>query len=287
MQAVISYSLPIAIGIIMFGIGLNLTLSDFKRVFIAPKAIIIGLTGQLVLLPVVAFTLAFLFDLPPTHQLGLVLIAACPGGTASNIITYMLKGRVALSVSMTAFNSFLILFTIPFLLHLAYVLFFKADARVELSLANIVIELSLTVILPVIFGVLINEKLHSRLDAFKKSLRYILPGILFLVFSLVLITEKNNGSLDLNTYLKLAVPLLILNIVVMFVGFYVSGWLGIAHTGKYTIAIEMGLQNTALAIFIATSILKDNELAVLAVIYGGFSFFSTFILAYVLKKRFE
>ncbi|PKR80405.1 hypothetical protein CW751_10065 [Brumimicrobium salinarum] len=126
MQTVLDYLLPISIAIIMYGIGLGLTVTDFKRVLIAPKAVFFGLLGQLVLMPLIGFGIAFSFNLDPIYQLGVILIAACPGGTSSNIVTYMLRGRVALSVSMTAFNSFLIILTIPIILEIAFGLFWDA-----------------------------------------------------------------------------------------------------------------------------------------------------------------
>lgn len=284
MEEVKTYFLPIAIGVIMFGIGLNLTFADFKRVFIEPKAVLIGLIGQLVLLPVVAFVIAFVFDLKPVYQLGLVLIAACPGGTSSNIITYMLKGRLALSIALTSINSFIILLTIPSVLFIAYELFFEEGQRISLSFNMIIKELSLTIVLPVIMGVIINEKWSSNLEKLKSFLRYFLPILLFVVFLIILLQEKENDATSLNDYTSLIIPLLILNLVVMIVGYYISGKLGVQHTGKYTIAIELGLQNTALAIFIATTILSNNDIAFLAVIYGSFSFFSTFLIAYLLRQ---
>src|SRR5690554_1430763 len=120
MQTFLDFLLPISIAVIMFGIGLGLTVSDFKRVLVSPKAVLFGLFGQLILMPLIGFGIAFAFDLDPIYQLGIVLIAACPGGTSSNIVTYMLNGRVALSVSMTAFNSFLIVLTIPLVLDIAF-----------------------------------------------------------------------------------------------------------------------------------------------------------------------
>lgn len=284
MEEVKTYLLPIAIGVIMFGIGLNLTFADFKRVFIEPKAILIGLIGQLVLLPVVAFVIVFVFDLKPVYQIGLVLIAACPGGTSSNIITYMLKGRLALSIALTSINSFIILLTIPSVLFLAYELFFEEGQRISLSVTMIIKELSLTIVLPVILGIIINEKWSANLEKLKSFLRYFLPILLFAVFLVILLQEKDNDATSLNDYTSLIIPLLILNLVVMIVGYYISGILGVQHTGKYTIAIELGLQNTALAIFIATTILSNNEIAFLAVIYGSFSFFSTFLIAYLLRQ---
>ena len=283
MEGLLTYLLPIAIGIIMLGIGFNLRTSDFKRVFIAPKAILSGLVGQLVILPLIGFTIAYLSPIEPIYKLGIVLIASCPGGTSSNIVTYMLKGRVALSVSITAFNSFLIILTIPFFLELGFQSFISKELHVSLSLQQTFYEVLYTVLTPVLLGMLVNHNFPEFTDRLKRPLRYILPAILFLVFTLVLLNENDNGGMHISEYTWLLIPAFILNIVVMLIGFVTSGLIGINHEGKYTIAIEMGLQNSALAIFLANNVLQYDGLAVIAVIYGGFSFFSTFILAYIMK----
>jgi BASS family bile acid:Na+ symporter len=284
MELLLEYLLPISIGVIMFGIGLNLDWTDFRRVFVAPKAVLFGLFGQLVLLPLVGFSIAFLFPLEPVYQLGIILIASCPGGTSSNIVTYMLKGRVALSVSITAFNSFLIVLTIPIILDIAFSTFLNEEKRISLSMMETFGEIVFTVLIPVISGVLVHYYLPRTVSRIKSSLRYILPAILFSVFSIVLLEEHGNGGRSLVEYWDLLIPALILNLFVMFLGFFSSGALGINHEGKYTIAIEMGLQNSALAIFLANNVIGMDGLAVIAVLYGGFSFFSTLLIAWIMKK---
>ena len=278
------YILPIAIAIIMLGIGLNLRFTDFKRVFIAPKAILFGLFGQLFLLPLTGFLIAFIAPVDPIYKIGIILIAACPGGTSSNIVTYMLNGRIALSVSITAFNSLLIIVSIPIILELAFLLFLEKDAEISLSMIDTFKDIFLTVLIPVLIGMTVNYLFEIKVDKIRKSLRYILPGILFIVFTVVLLNENNNDDLSILQYSELFLPAFILNVFVMFLGFYTSGWIGINHSGKFTIAIEMGLQNSALAIFIANNILQVDGLAVIAVLYGGFSFFSTLLIAYIMKR---
>lgn len=284
MQTLLDYLLPISIGVMMFGIGLNLEYKDFKRVFTAPKAVLFGLFGQLILLPLVGFGIASLFPISPIYKLGIVLIAACPGGTSSNIMTYMLKGRVALSVSITAFNSFLIVLTIPIILNLAFQTFLGQSEQIELSMTSTLLEVVYTVLLPVSAGCIVHHYFWKSIERFKSSLRYILPVVLLIVFSIVLLEEQGSGGKSLSEYWNLFIPALLLNVFVMFMGFFMSGWVGINHDGKYTIAIEMGLQNSALAIFLANNVLNIDGLSVIAVLYGGFSFFSTLIVAYVMKR---
>ncbi|MDX1652513.1 MAG: bile acid:sodium symporter family protein [Brumimicrobium sp.] len=284
MEVFLDYLLPIEIGIIMFGIGLNLEWKDFKRVFIAPKAVLFGLFGQLFILPIIGFAIAFLLPLEPVYQLGVVLIAACPGGTSSNIMTYMLKGRVALSVSITAFNSFLIVLSIPLVLDIAFSTFMDENKTISLSMSQTFGEVIFTVLLPVIAGTIVNHYFPKIIDKVRNSLRYILPAMLFIVFALVLLEEADNGGKSISEYSNLLVPALLLNVLVMIIGFFLSGYLGINHEGKYTIAIEMGLQNSALAIFLANNVIQMEGLSLIAVLYGGFSFFSTLLVAYVMKR---
>ncbi len=279
--------MPVAIAIIMFGIGLKLEYKDFKRVFVQPKAVLVGLFCQLVLLPLVAFVLVLAWPMEPVYKVGLLLIAACPGGTASNLVTHMLKGRVALSVSMTSFNSFLILFTIPIIINAATGLFLGQGNTVELSFWDTFKEIGLTVVLPVAMGVVLNELTSDEFtQRLHKPVRYILPAILLLVFTWVIFFQGGNGqSSELLKKYYLFFPALVLNLLTILIGYWVSGKLGINHRGQYTIGIEMGLQNSALAIFIATQILSSSEMSLIAVMYSSFSFFTTYGLAWWLKQK--
>lgn len=285
MQQSDSLLFPIALAIIMFGIGLNLKFSDFRHVLTAPKAVLFGLFGQMVLLPIIALIIAFAYPMDPVYKLGLVLIAACPGGTASNLVTFLLKGRVALSVALTAFNSFLIVLTIPLLVRLGSYLFLGEEQRVQLGFGYVLEEIAYTVIIPVLAGMLFNTWRPEWTEKLKKPLRYILPGILLVVFSIVLFSNDGGGAYEILANFHLLIPVLLLNLLTMIVGYFSSAWAGIRHTGRYTIAIEMGLQNSALAIFLATNVLEQEGLALMAVIYGSISFFVTIGVGYVMQHR--
>lgn len=287
MEIFLKYFIPFTMSFIMFGIGLNLQLEDFKRVFLRPKGILFGLFGQLILMPSFGILVAYLSPIDPIYKLGIVLITACPGGMSSNLITYLLRGRVALSVSITAFNSFLIIFSIPLFIHFGSQLFLANDQLVQLSLFDTFYEISLTVIIPIILGMIANQKLKGFSNILKPKLKWLLPSLLFITFALVLFTEENKSpevhfSMSL-TYLILIV--FIINIGIMIIGFISSGWIGMNNQGRMTIAIEFGLQNTALAIFLAHQVLKIPDLATISVIYGSFSFFTTFGVAYLMKKN--
>lgn len=269
----------------MFGIGLNLRPANFKRVFIQPKGILYGLFGQLFIMPTLGFLVAYLAPIDPVFKLGIVLITACPGGTSSNLITFLLNGRVALSVSITAFNSFLIIFSIPIILELGIDMFLGKNEDISLSIYETFSEISLTVILPVVLGMFFLHAFTRTAIRIKPYLRYILPLLLVIMFSFVLFVEnKSDNATSFNYNLGLLIPALIINVGAMLIGYFSSGWIGIKHSGKFTIAIEMGLQNSALAIYVANNLLKLDGLATIAVLYGSFSFFTTFIIAYLMRQ---
>lgn len=279
--------MPIAIAIIMFGIGITLKFKDFGRVFLHPKAILIGLGAQFLLLPAIAFIMAWLLPIDPLYKVGLVLIASVPGGTASNLVTHMLKGRVALSVSLTSFNSFGILLSIPLYLSLAIELFLhEHPSKISIGFSDTVFEILLTVVIPVLLGILSNEYGPSRsIELLKRPLRWALPALLFLVFGYALLFDSQGTNVSFSENLNLYFPLLFFNFITMFIGFYIAKLSGIKHDGAYTIAVEMGLQNSALAILIATSVLESPEMALIAVIYSSFTFFSTWLIAWFMKHR--
>jgi BASS family bile acid:Na+ symporter len=219
------------------------------------------------------------------YKVGLILIAAVPGGTASNLVTYLLKGRTALSVSLTSFNSFAIIFTIPLFVSLALRLFLGKDAEITLNFLDTFQEILFTVIIPAISGILINEYTpKSFTDPLRKPFSILMPALLFAIMAFALFSENGGNAKSILSNYNLVFPLLLLNIVGMLVGFYTGKVMGIKHDGNFTIAIEMGLQNSALAIFIASAILKSNQMEVMAVIYGGFSFFTTILLGWIFKK---
>ncbi|GAA4308276.1 bile acid:sodium symporter family protein [Pontixanthobacter gangjinensis] len=284
MENISDFIMPAAIAMIMFGIGLELKFDDFKRVFLQPKAVIIGLMCQLLVLPAIALLLVYSWPIEPIYKIGIMLIAACPGGTASNLVTKILKGRVALSISLTAFNSFLILFTIPLIVELSYSLFDQDSQSLELGFWETMKQVLLTVVVPVIAGIGIGKLLkEEQSEKLHQPLNFILPAILVIAVIAVLISD-NSQKVDYMGYLNLLIPLFILNIATIMAGFFVGKFTGLNHKSAYTIAVEMGLQNSVLALFIGDQLLKNREISLIAILYGSFSLISTFSLALILKK---
>jgi BASS family bile acid:Na+ symporter len=281
------YLIPVALAIIMLGIGLGLNFKDFSRVFLRPKGILLGLAGQFFLLPALGFLLAWLLPLSEWQKVGFVLIACVPGGTSSNLVTHMLKGRVALSVSLTSFNSFGILISIPLYLQLALYWFTDSDTEVNIGFLDTFKEIFSTVVLPVLGGILVHEYgPQSFVKRLQKPLSYLLPAMLFIVFGYAILFNDNSDesvSMVQNSWIFL--PLLFFNISTILLGYFISRRSGMHRDGAFTIAVEFGLQNAALAILIGSSVIKQPEVSMVAVMYASFSFFSTYALVWFLKRK--
>lgn len=287
MPNVADYIMPASIAIIMFGIGLELNFGDFKRVFTQPKAIITGLTCQLLLLPGIALALVYFWPMPPIYKIGVMLLAACPGGTASNLVTKMLNGRVALSVSLTAFNSFLILFSIPLIIELSYHIFGSESRSVDLSFWMTMKEIMISVIFPVLSGItighLLSEKQRKKIH---QPLKFILPALLLIAVIGVIFLDESSKNIHYLDYLPLFTPLILLNLTTMITGFFIARRVSLKHDASFTIAIEMGLQNSVLALYIGNQLLNNQDLSLIAILYGSFSLITTFGIAYLLRDYF-
>lgn len=276
--------MSLAIAIIMFGIGLNLKSTDFVQVFRRPRAVVTGLSCQLIILPMLAFALAWFWPMDPLFKVGIMIIASAPGGTASNLVTTMLKGRVALSVSMTTINSFVIVLTIPFYVDLGLQTFLGENTHITLSFLDIFSDILLTVFIPVIAGVVFNELTSDKLtDRLQRPLRLLLPALLVMVALLALFTGEESGMGAVKQNFSLFIPLIFLNLLTMVAGFYIARIVRVEHASNFTIAVEMGLQNSALAIYVASQILQNSSMELVAVFYSSFSFFTTWLGGWIMK----
>lgn len=279
-----NYLLPIILAIIMFGVGSSLEVEDFKRVFKQPKEIFTGLSGQMVLLPAMAFLLAALSSLPPLVKAGMVLIASCPGGTSANLVNYLLKGKLALSVSLTAVNSLLILITVPILVRLGLVLFVGTDTAITLPFWNTMLNIFLTILLPVGIGVLFRRKYRAKADRLQNIFKWLLPVLLAGAFAGVLFLGEGKNDIPWQEFWQLFPYALGLNIGAMLLAFLFSRILLSDNKSWFTIAIAVGLQNSGLALFVAETLLKNRTMALMAIVYGSFTFFSTTFFGWILKK---
>lgn len=276
--------LPVAIAYIMFGIGINLDLGDFKETFKNPKIILLGVIAQMVLLPTVAFVLNYFFDISPVFKAGLILIAICPGGTTSNLVTFFLKGNLALSVALTVITSFLIIITIPAIMHITLQYYEGLDRQIALPLGFTIGNMFITVLLPSLIGMVVKRYFPKNVARYERFINISMTVFLIIVFSGVFIFENAGSTATLSDYLFLFVPAFLLNLLSMFGAYYLARRFKLNNENRYTIAIQVGLQNSALAIFVASKLLNQPEMAVVAIIYSSFTLFSSALWAWLMKK---
>lgn len=285
MQSLFSeYFLPVTLAIITLGMGLSLTDRDFRNIFMHPKAVIIGLCCQMILLPVIAWLIARSIHIDPYFKVGLMIIAACPGGATSNLITYLLRGNVALSISMTALNSLITLITIPLVVHLSLTMFINEDTAIRLNVGETIIKVFLITILPAFVGTRARKKYPDFSIKLERPLRVILPLLLLLVYAGVILIDQGTGEATRIDFLRIFPYALLLNILAMVSGFLVARLFRLRVINQFTISIEVGLQNSALAIFVAATLLRNNDMALVPVVYGSFTFFSTLLFGWSVKK---
>ncbi len=264
--------LAVSLIIIMFGMGLSLTLADFKRVFIEPKAILVGLLNQLVLLPAIGFALISFFDLTPAIAIGIVILVACPGGPTSNLITHLAKGDTALSISLTAISSFVTILTIPFIINLGLQLVLGRSTTIQLDVLATMLQIFIVVIIPVSLGMLLKSKKGDFALKMEKPVRQASGVIFIMVLAGVIVKEKDN----LLPYADQAgVITLALNILTMGIGYVFSSVAKLSIKQAISISIESGIQNGTLAIAIATGVLLNTEYAIAPAIYGLIMFINS------------
>lgn len=257
--------LALSLVIIMFGMGLTLTVNDFKRVFIEPKAILIGLANQLILLPLIGFLLISIFSVRAEIAIGLIILAACPGGPTSNLITHLAKGDTALSVSLTAIASFVTLITIPFIINLGLQTVLGRETEIQLNVVQTIAQVFVIVIIPVSIGMWIRASKEAFAMKMEKPVR-IASGIVFvLVLAGVILSEKEN----IIPYAQQAgLITFTLNILTMGLGMIIATFMKLSPRQAISISIESGIQNGTLAIAIATGLLMNTEYAIAPAIYS-------------------
>ncbi len=263
-NVLITAFLPIALAVVMAGLGLHLTLADFRRVATTPRATLLALGVQVVLLPPVAFVLAWITGLPGELALGLVLLAASPGGVTANLFSHLARGDVALNVSLTAINSLIALFTLPLWTALALQLFLGAEGAVPPPTRKIV-EVALLVIVPVTLGMALRAWRPKLADAAEKPVRLLSTVVLVLLIGLAIASEWRL----LVAYAPIVgIACLLFNVISLGAGYGLSRAASLAQPQATAIAFEIGIHNGTLAIFIALQVLERSSAAVPAAVYS-------------------
>jgi len=281
--------ISLVLALIMFGIGASLKVADFKTMFEDKKAFLTGLVFQMLFLPLFAFLITYFSDLSPAWKVGLFIIAICPGGTTSNFISYIVRADTALSIALTSINSLLILFSIPLLSNFALNFFIENQSTISVSITETFFQVLFILILPAALGVLFNEKCSTFSKTIGKPLKYINTLLLALVFGIKFFGSKASGGSGILTedILTLLPYCLLLHIGAMVISYNYAKFTKINKLQSTTIGIEVGLQNTTLAILVTGTLIGNNEMTKPALVFAMFSFFTTLGFAtFTMRKEF-
>jgi BASS family bile acid:Na+ symporter len=276
--------LPLALAIIMLGMGMTLTPADFRRVVRFPKAAIIGLSAQLIMLPLLGFGLAAVFFDVPELAVGFILIALCPGGATSNIISHLAKADLALSISLTAVSSLVTNFTIPILLNIALFKYMGGEQGIQLPLVKTFLQIFVITILPVSIGMLVKHRFNDFAKRTEKSMSIISAVFFVIILLAALLKEKAN---IVPYFQQAGLAALLLNGISLFVGYHLGRFFSLSHRQRSAISIETGIQNCTLAITLALSpsILNNSQMAIPGAIYSLLMFVTAIIVIIYFKQK--
>ena len=272
---------PISLALIMLGLGLGLTSRDFLRVLNNPKDFIVGFICQLILLPVVAYIIVLIMDLPIEIALGIMIIAAAPGGVTTNVMTKFANGDVALSISLTAIISLISILTVPFIIFKSADLLGATGISSNLTMTGIALKMALVVTVPVILGMIIRKSAVNFVTSNIRIIEKITIILFLIVFAAILVEEKDN---ILNYFKQAGIAALTLNVVMIVLSYYIAKMFASGVKQRKCISIECGLQNGTLAIFVATQIFSDITYIIPTAAYALIMYLTGFILIFILRR---
>ncbi|MCO5231807.1 MAG: bile acid:sodium symporter family protein [Chitinophagales bacterium] len=264
----LDFAMPMAIGIIMLGLGLSLTIKDFVRVVQYPRAALIGFLFQLVLIPILCFFLVLFFELPPILAVGMMLLSATPGGPMANLYSHISNGDVALNVTLTAINSVLTLFTLPLIVNFSLEYFMNDSVFIPIQFHK-ALEVFAVVLIPVAIGMAIHYWLPAVTVKLEKYVKLLSALFLIAVIIALVVEEKQNMK---SYFEQIGIAALTFNVVSMALGYFVPRIFKVSARQAISIGMEIGIHNGALAIFIALNIFKSETMAVPAAIYSLIEF---------------
>ena len=282
MNIVTDVILPLALAFIMFALGLGLTGEDFLRVARQPRDFFVGAFSQIILLPIIAFILVKIWPIAPELAIGVMIIAAAPGGVTSNLLTYFAKGDVALSISLTAIISLLCVVTIPFIVLTSIGLLADTSIAQDISLLSMARDMFLIVTVPVILGMLFRKFIPTAAIRFEPMAKKVSIVLFVLVLLGAIAAEKEN---IVSYFAQAGLITLLLNVIMMVVAFYLAQLFASGVKQKKCITIECGLQNGTLAIFVATSIFGGGMYVIPAATYSLIMFATSLVFVYLVRKK--
>ena len=272
---------PIALAIIMLGLGLGLTVNDFLRVVKIPRDFLVGFLCQVILLPIIAFILIKIIPMPLEIALGVMIIAAAPGGVTSNVLTKFANGDVALSVSLTAIVSILSILTVPFIIFTSADLLGVTEINREISMKSMSLKMFFVVTVPVIFGMILRSLMTDFIMRKTLSIQRI-SVILFIIVFISIWVEEWDSIISFIT--RAGLVAFILNIVMIFVGYYVAKYFTSGVAQRKSISLECGLQNGTLAVFVATQLFDDIVFMVPTAAYALIMFVTSIFFVLIVRK---
>lgn len=283
MDQISTLIVAVCLMLIMLGMGLSLTVKDFERVIYKPKAVAIGLINQLILLPIIGLALAKGLGLASPIAIGIMILAACPGGATSNLIAHLAKADTALSVTLTAIASVITIFSIPVIIHFSILEFAGADQDIQIHAGQMIAQLFAIVLIPVAIGMLINFKKPAFALRMDKPIR-VASGVLLAVVTVGLIIKERENIIPFFQQAGLAT--ILLNVITVGLGFLAAKLANLEKRQGFSIAIESGVQNSALAMTIATITLSNTTFGIAAAIYSLVMYASAFVIILMSRRAF-
>lgn len=280
-SAFITIGMPIALIIIMMGLGFEVTLQDFKRVKNNPKNVLIALFCQLVLLITIAFCLAKLFQLKPLLAVGLMILAASPGGSTANLFSYLFKGDIALNITLTAFNSVIAAFTLPIVATLSLTYFMQDDTTVGIQLDKL-IQVFLLILLPLVIGMIIRAKKPHFAKKMESFVKYFSVTFLVVICIGALLKEKANIA---SYFADVGLVCALFCAISLTIGYFIPKIFKMNEAEARACAFEIGIHNSAVALTIAISVLGSTTIAIPAAVYSVIMIFFAFAVGFIFKYK--
>jgi len=274
--------LPLSLFIIMLGMGLALKPVDFKMVMVRPKAVALGLVAQMLMLPILAYLIVLAFGMTGAVAVGVMILALCPGGTTSNLYTYLAKGDIALSVTLTSLVSLIAPFTVPLMIVMFMSMLMGQEEYIHLPVLKTIIQLVVITILPISIGMYIHNKKPQWAQKADKPVKVFSILFLFLIVAMIVFNNLHNMA---EYFAKAGLVAIILNIASMVLGYILAKVAQLNEAQSKAIGIEVGFQNGTLAIVIALTLLENTEMAIAATCYSLSMFVTGAVFAMVLANR--
>lgn len=277
------------LALVMFGVGLSLTFSEFTNIVRQPRAFFSALGAQMLGLPLIALIIGMLSPLPAEIKVGLMILAASPGGATSGFLTYLWRGNVALSLALTSVNSFLTLFSIPIVVNFGLAIYMGRSTDLHLPFWETVRHIFFITMIPAACGILLRRSYPDFAERISKPAKYVMLTLLAVVFTIKLFAGKSQGGSGLSAvdFMTITPFALLQNASCLFFGYFFMRWMGLPHASRLTAAMESGVQNTTLAFLIASNMLENQEMVKPALVYSLYSFWTACLFAYTVNRKFR